>query len=116
MLWPIAFGPGIEFNGSHLSHGDVGRDFGPARRWRYPAAVGPGHDEFVAMNVNRMTRHREIAHPDSHPVVQSHDHRIDSRKHAAIEVEQVEFEHRADFWGEAARIDVVVVEQEHEVA
>lgn len=42
---------GIEFERPHLTDPDVGRHFRPARRLRYPAAVGTGDFKLVPMEM-----------------------------------------------------------------
>src|SRR5450830_1292139 len=116
MQRPVAFFSGVEFDGAHLADGDVGADFGPARsRWR-PATVGAGDDEFMAVQVDRMIGHGQVADADAHAVVLPHRQRIDAGEGATVPGPQVEVEHGVDLGRGGARIDVVSVEQEHEIA
>ena len=88
--WPIAFivwcdlwqwiaqSPGSSATNSIARIGadrNVGRDLGPARAFRHPAAVGAGHLEIVAVQVDRMVGHGEIADADAHAVALAHDER-----------------------------------------
>ena len=68
-LWQwIAQSPGyvgVELVGAHGADRDVDRDLRPARLRPHPAAVGAGHLEVVAVHVDRMVGHGEVA--DAHP-------------------------------------------------
>ena len=68
------------------------------------------------MQVNRVIGHRKIAHADSHAITFAHHQRVDAWKHPAIEGPQVEVEHGVDLRGHAARVDIVGIDEEHEVA
>jgi hypothetical protein len=79
------------------------------------AAVGAGDQELVAVQVDRVVGHRQVAHADAH-LVQAHHQRVDAGEDAAVPAPQVEVEHGHDLRRVAAGIDVVGVEQEAEVA
>jgi hypothetical protein len=70
----------------------------------------------VAVQVDRVIRHRQVADADAHLVVLPHARRVDARKDAAVPAPEVEVEHRHDLRREAAGVVVVGVEQEAEVA
>ena len=112
---PVAGLTGVELDRPHLAHRDIGGHFGPSRSRRGPAAIGACDDEFMAVQVNRVIGHGEIADANADTIILAHDHVVDPREHAAVEREQVEIHHGAHLRGSAAGIDVVVAEQEHEV-
>ena len=68
------------------------------------------------MQVHRVVGHRQVAHADAHLVVQAHVERVDAGEDAAVPRPQVEVQHRHDLGRVAARLDVVGIEQEDEVA
>jgi hypothetical protein len=70
----------------------------------------------VAVQVDRVVGHRQVADADAHLVALAHHQRVDAREDAAVPAPQVEVEHRHDLRRGAAGLDVVGVEQEAEVA
>ena len=69
---PVAGLVGDELEGAHLPDRHVDRDLRPARALRHPAAVGAGHLEVVAVHVDRMVGHGEVADAHAHPVALAH--------------------------------------------
>jgi hypothetical protein len=104
---PVARRIGHELDCAHLADGDVGRHLGPARRLRHPAAIRASDLEAVPVQVDRVVRHRQVAHADAHLVAQARDHRIQAREHAAVDGPQIKVEHRVGARRVAARFDVV---------
>ena len=113
---PVARRVRDELERAHLADRDVHCHFGPPRRFRNPAAVGAGDREVDAVQMNRVVGHGEVAHADAHPFAQTGHQRIDTRERAAVPRPQIEIEHGVDLRGIAAGIDVVGVDEEHEVA
>jgi hypothetical protein len=70
----------------------------------------------VAVQVHRVVGHGQVADADAHLVALAHVQRVDARKDAAVPGPQIEVQHGVDLGRVAARIDVVGVEQEAEVA
>lgn len=67
---PVAFLVDDELELAHLAHGDVGRQLGPACRARHRAAVGAGHGELMAVDVDLRARvGRQLEDADQHAVV-----------------------------------------------
>ena len=116
MECPVARLRRIELDGAHLPDGNVCRHFRPACCRRYPAAIGAGHFEFVAVQMDRMIGHAEIAATDAHAVALAADDGIDAGEDAAVPGPEVEVQHRVDTRRAAARLDIVGIEQEDEIA
>ena len=93
MECPVARAIGGELDRAHLAHRDIGRHFRPARGRRNPAAVGTRDFEAVAVQVDRMVRHRQVAEANPHAVARAHRQRIDAREHARVEGPHVEVRH-----------------------
>ena len=113
---PVARRIRDELERAHLAHRHVHCHFGPSSLFRNPAAIGAGDREVDAVQMNRVIGHGEVAHANAHPVSQAHHQRIDARKRAAVPGPQVEIEHGRDLRRVAAGIDVVGIDEEHEVA
>mmetsp|Transcript_5442 Transcript_5442/g.20833 ORF Transcript_5442/g.20833 Transcript_5442/m.20833 type:complete len:566 (-) Transcript_5442:6566-8263(-) len=113
---PVAFLVGQELDLAHLTHGHVGGHLVPARPLGCRSAIRPRHEEFVAVQVDRVVGHRQVADADAHLVVLAHVQGIDPRKHSAVPRPEVEVQHRHDLGRVGTRLDVVGVEQEDEVA
>mmetsp|Transcript_3946 Transcript_3946/g.6462 ORF Transcript_3946/g.6462 Transcript_3946/m.6462 type:complete len:479 (+) Transcript_3946:87-1523(+) len=113
---PVTFLVGQELDLAHLAYRNVRGDLVPPRGPGRRAAVGACHQEFVAVQVDRVVGHRQVAHADAHLVALTHVQRIDAREDAAVPRPQVEVEHRHDLGRVGTRLDVVGVEQEDEVA
>ena len=110
---PVALVFGIELVGAHGADRDVDADLRPARFRPHPATVRAGHLEIIAMHVDRVVGHGEIANPHPHPVVLRDDEWIDPGEHAAVPGPQIEVGHRHDLRHVGARIDIIGVEKEH---
>ena len=70
----------------HLADRNVGGRLLELRRLGHPAAVGHGHAEIVAVQMDRMVGHGEIAHPDAHAVVEPDRQARRCREHAEFHV------------------------------
>jgi len=57
----------IEFEGPHLAYADIHRDFRPPLFGAQPAAVGARDKKLVAMQVERVIGHGQVAHADADP-------------------------------------------------
>src|SRR5882762_1823603 len=112
---PVA-GDGVELDRSHLSHRYVGRDLGPARRFRNPSAVRAGDLEVRTVHMDGVVRHCEIADADANTVARARYQRVDAGKDAAVPRPQVEVRHFACAWRGRTGLDVVTRHDEHEVA
>ncbi len=113
---PVAQMLRLEVEGAHRPHGDVDGDLGPGRLGWDPAAIGARYLEVVAVHVDRVVGHRQVA--DAHPhVVAPADHqRVDARKDTAVPGPQVEVRHLHDPRDIGARVDVEGVQHDEEVA
>ena len=72
--------------------------------------------ELVAMQVDGVIGHGQVAHPNSHLVIEPDIQRINAGKNSTIPTPQVEVQHRHCFWGVTARVNVKGVQQETEVS
>src|ERR1043166_1431029 len=81
---------------SHAADGHICRHLRNPRAFANPAAVVAGHLEHMAVHVDRMIGHREIADAHAHAIAAPHDQRIDPGKHARVPGPQVEVGHRHD--------------------
>ena len=72
---PVARLVGDEFEHAHRTDRHVGRHLRPPRARRHPAAVGAGHLELVAVQMDGVVGHGEIAHPHAHAVAPAHHQR-----------------------------------------
>ena len=109
---PIAGFIGDEFDGAHLPDRDISGDLRPGSSLRDVPTIRSSHDEFMAVNVDRMIGHREISDPHTHLVVLCDDEVVDPRKRAAVPGPEIEFEHRHDLRHIRARLDIKGVKQE----
>src|SRR5271167_3536469 len=96
MKCPIAGGGGGEFDGAHLADRNVGRYLRPTRTGRGPPAVGSRDHELVAVQMDGVVGHGEIADANSHALAEAGHHWGRAREGAAIEGPDVEIQHRAD--------------------
>ena len=115
MKGPVTLLVGDKLDLAHLAHGDVRGHLGPARRRRHRPAVRAGHLELVAVQVDGVVGHGQVADAHPHPVVQADVQCIDPREDPAVPAPQVEIEHGHDPRGVAARLDVIGVEQEDKI-
>jgi len=69
----------------------------------------------MAVQVQRVVAHGELAHPDAHPVALAHVEAVDAREHPAVPGPEVEIEHGADLGCHRAGLDVVGRHQKAEV-
>ena len=81
---PVPRHVGDKLESAHLADRDVDRDLGPGRALGNPAAVGAGHLEVVAVHVDRVVGHGQVAEPDPHLVALAHHQRIDAGEDPAI--------------------------------
>ena len=58
----------IKLDGAHLANGHVAGDFRPPCSLGYPPAVSTRDFEVMAVQVNGVVGHGEIAKADAHPV------------------------------------------------
>jgi len=93
---PVARIVGEHVEGPNRADRDVDGALRPLRALGHPAAVRAGHCEMMAVQMNRMVRHGEIAHAHAHAVAESHRQRIDAGKYAAIPRPHVEIGHLGD--------------------
>jgi hypothetical protein len=70
----------------------------------------------VAVDVDGVIGHGEIAHAYADPVAPAHYKVIDARKHAAVPRPEVEFDHGVHARRHAAGLDVECVQKKHEIA
>src|SRR5690606_29147698 len=105
-----------ELDLAHLADGHVGGDLGPARLRARRPAVGAGDLELVTGDVDGVVGHGQVADAHPHAGALPDVERVDTGKGAAVPGPQVEVEHGVDLGHVAARLDVVGVEQEAEVA
>src|SRR5215467_5933766 len=115
----MAQSPGLvgdELDHPYRAHRHVGRYFRHPRTLGHPAAIRAPHLEGVAVLVNRMIGHREIADTHVHPIAPAHYKRIYAREHTAIPSPQIEIQHRHDLWQRTTGVDFVTLHQEHKVA
>ncbi len=113
---PVARVVGDELDGAHLPHGNVHRHFGPARALGDPAAIGADHFEHMAVQVNGVVGHGEVAHADAHALAGARHQRGDAGKGAAVPGPEVEVEHGVDLGHARSGIDVVGVDEKGVVA
>ena len=116
MKSPVAFFVRQELDLPHLAHSHIGRHLIPARGLGRGPTVSACDQKFMAVQMNRMVRHREVAEANAHLVVVPHVQRVDTRKDAAVPGPQIEVQHGHDLGRHAAGFDVVGVEQKNEVA
>ena len=116
MQGPVALLVGDKLQLAHLPHRHIGSHLRPARAHRGRPAIGAGHLELVAMHMNRVVGHGQVAHAQAHPVVVPHHQRVNPREDPAVEGPQIEVEHLHDLRRVGAGLDVVGAEQEAEVA
>ena len=116
MKSPVAFFVRQELDLPHLAHSHIGRHLIPARGLGRGPAVSACDQKFMAVQMNRMVRHGQVAKADAHLVVVTHVQRVDARKDAAVPRPQIEVQHGHDFGRHAAGLYVVGVEQKNEVA
>ena len=89
---------------------------GPARGLGYRPAIGAGHGEFMAVDVDGVVGHGEVAETDAHLVVLADHQRVYAGEDAAVPAPDVEVQHGHGLGGVGTGIYVVGVEQEHKVA
>jgi hypothetical protein len=81
-LWQwIAQSPGLSATKSKAricADGTSIGDLRPRGGFRHPAAIGAGDLEIIAVHVDRVVGHGEIAEPDPHLVTFCHDKMIDA--------------------------------------
>ena len=115
MKCPVAFLVGEKVELAHLAHCDIGGDLWPARALRNRPAVCSGDHELMAVNVNGMVGHGEVAETHPHLVVLADDERINTWEDTAIPSPKIEVDHGHNLRGVGARIDIVGVQQDTEV-
>ena len=113
---PVAQMIGRELVGAHRAHRNVDGDFGPLRTFGHPAAIGAGHLEVIAMHVDRMVRHGQVAHAHADAVALVDNQRVDIRKDPAVPCPEVEIGHRHDARHIGAGVDVEGVQHDQEIA
>ena len=112
---PVADVLGVELVGPHRSDWDVDADLRPARLWADPAAIGAGDLEVVAVHVDRMVRHGQVAHTHADAIVFGDDERTDAWEDAAVPRPQVEVGHLHNARHIRTGFDVICVYEEGKV-
>src|SRR6516162_437989 len=113
---PVARVVGNHVEGPDHADRDIDGAFRPLRTLGHPSAVRAAHREMVAVQMDRVVGHGEIAHAHAHAVAEPHRHRIDAGKHAAVPGPHVEVGHLRDLRQIGPGIDQVGAHDEHEVA
>ena len=91
---PVAGVVGDELERAHLRRPPCRRSSRASARafGTQPPSVH-GHLEVVAVNVDRVVGHRQVADADAHAIALAHGEVIDAREHAAVPRPEVEVEH-----------------------
>ncbi|CUH99392.1 hypothetical protein PHA8399_01511 [Leisingera aquaemixtae] len=105
----------VELIGTHGADGNVDRHLRPAGALRNPAAVGASDLEVVAVHVDRMVGHGQVAGPDPHPVTLIDHQRVDVREDPAVPAPQVEIRHLHHPRHIGAGVDVEGVQHDQEI-
>lgn len=113
---PIAYILGVKLVCSHRTNGDVDTNLRPPSFWPYPATVSAGHLEIIAVHMDWMVGHCEIAHPHADSIVFRNDERIDPREDPAVPGPEVEVSHLHYPRHIGARINIVSAQEEHEIS
>ena len=69
----------------------------------------------MAMQMDGMVGHGEVAHANAHLVAVAHVERIDTGEHPAVPRPQVEVQHGHGFWRHAAGVNVIGIQQKYKV-
>ena len=112
---PVAGPVCREFDGAHLPDRNVCGHLRPARsRWN-PSTIGACNLEVIAVQMDGVIRHRQVAEADPHTVPSAYRQWVDAREDTRIPRPHVEVGHLIDARREAARVDVIRGHDEHEV-
>ena len=113
---PVAGHIGEDIEHAHRSHRHVDSRFRPLRAFRYPAAIRAADRDVVAVQMDGMVGHREIAHSYAHAVSEPHRQRVNAGKYPRVKCPQVEVRHLGDLRQSRAGIKTVSAHDEDEVA
>nr|ABZ07606.1 hypothetical protein ALOHA_HF4000ANIW137K11ctg4g7 [uncultured marine microorganism HF4000_ANIW137K11] len=109
---PVSRRVGDKLHRAHLADGNIGGHLRPACCRRHPAAVSPRHGKLVAVQVDGMVGHAEVADADTHPLVQPSHHGGDTWKHAAVESPEIVLQHGRHLGRVTAGVDIIGVDEE----
>src|SRR5262249_29183734 len=113
---PVTRIVGHDVEGADCPDWHVDRALGKLRTFGNPSAIGAGHVNMVAVQVDRVVGHGEIAHAHAHAVAEAYRQRVDSREHAAVPGPHVEVRHFRHLRQVGAGIDEIRAHDEDEVA
>src|SRR5262245_65171266 len=112
---PVARVVGNHVEGPDRADRDVDGALRPFGALGAPTAIRAAHREVVAVQMDRVVGHGEIAHAHAHAVAEPHGPGVDAGEHAAVPRPHVEVGHLRDLRQISPGIDQVGAHDEYEV-